>query len=65
MAFLHVHTANAAAQRLYGKLGFTAGDVIRDYYSGAGSDEDERVQSAQAGDALEMWCDLRSDAYRS
>ena len=62
-----MHTANAAAQRLYGKLGFTAGDVVHDYYADGSEDDDDDidqcVQSAQAGDALEMWCDLCGDAY--
>lgn len=66
MAFLHVHTANAAARRLYEKLGFTAGDIVHDYYADASeedSDDDQRAQSVQAGDALEMWCDLCGDVY--
>lgn len=43
---LEVRQSNAAARQLYGKLGFSAQGVRRNYYADSGED------------ALVMWCDL-------
>ena len=43
---LEVRQSNAAARQLYGKLGFAAQGVRRNYYADSGED------------ALVMWCDL-------